>query len=149
MPDDDGGVDWLRFLLGLLIALGWALATLLFMFVPSLFVVLGSWSRLFRIWSWACFLSPAFYAFISVSFACVAAPLRGSWHVYRSTMDRVAFGLLSAFSTAVWTAGLTVAITLSVHVLAWGLFPLEVDKTGDIRLRLIPFIPWPSRPFWG
>jgi hypothetical protein len=29
----------------------------------------------------------------------------------------------------------------------WGSFPLEVDSQNYIRLRLIPFFPWPAREF--
>ena len=29
----------------------------------------------------------------------------------------------------------------------WGTFPLEVDSQNYIRLRMIPFFPWPARDF--
>lgn len=36
---------------------------------------------------------------------------------------------------------------LIIQFILWGSFPLPVDKQGYIRVRMIPFLPWPDAPF--
>jgi len=41
----------------------------------------------------------------------------------------------------------TFAQSRSTPQILWGSFPLPVDKQGYIRIRMIPFLPWPETPF--
>ena len=46
-----------------------------------------------------------------------------------------------------WVVLLVVVIVLLplvTDILMWGSFPLTFDNAGVARLRMIPFIPWPS-----
>jgi hypothetical protein len=49
-----------------------------------------------------------------------------------------------------WTALAIISIfvlMLILTVIIWGSCPVEIDGERNIRLRMIPFIPWPNSPF--
>jgi hypothetical protein len=46
-----------------------------------------------------------------------------------------------------WVIVMAVALLLFplvTDILIWGLFPFTYDNAGVPRLRMIPFMPWPS-----
>ena len=96
-------------------------------------------------WTWAVFLSPS---------AAVCAAAFGAWIILPLNL---AFSIPVLFSDKrpakhpYWTSiGIVALIWISCLVLEaiiWGSFPLEVDKHGFGHLRLIPFFPWPQRPY--
>jgi hypothetical protein len=47
--------------------------------------------------------------------------------------------------------GVVAAIWISaviIQLILWGSFPLPIDKEGYVRVRMIPFLPWPDTPFF-
>jgi hypothetical protein len=90
-------------------------------------------------------LSPAAYLFFAAMTSTVLLPLYWAANAVEVMKqgDTVAFrvGLVAK-------AVLTLAVYLTVlHFLAWGSMPIDYDSTGAERMRMIPFLPWPSTPF--
>ena len=92
------------------------------------------------------FFSPAAYLHFSALLASVFLPLQLLLAIpihFNEKMPsyprryRLAFGLVF----------LIVASAVVLQFVIWGTFPLEADASHQIHLRLIPFIPWPDRPF--
>jgi hypothetical protein len=50
---------------------------------------------------------------------------------------------------AVVTPVMVILAVILLQVILCGSYPLGYDADGTERLRMIPFIPWPDRPFWG
>lgn len=105
----------------------------------------------FRRWTWAIFVSPSTGVFFAAMLGTIAEPV---WMLL----------LIPAFFSRgndsevnpmyrrryVWTllviAGIVAIEVLNLTIM-WGSFPLGVDAQHRIRLRLIPFIPWPDGGF--
>jgi hypothetical protein len=93
-----------------------------------------AWER----WSWAVVMSPSAAFCLSVIVFSVVFPLYGLGTVG---------SLVAARARWPWTLLLVAVILLFpivTDVLIWGSFPLTYDNEGVARLRMIPFIPWPS-----
>lgn len=51
-----------------------------------------------------------------------------------------------------WTILIVIGIFLVVFIatiVMWGSFPIEHENDGSRYLRIVPFFPWPNRPFLG
>lgn len=96
-----------------------------------------AWQR----WSWGVVISPSADFCLSVIAFSVIFPLYGL----------VTMGLLvAARQQWRWVLLMTALIVLLPTVtdlLIWGSFPFTFDTEGVARLRIIPFIPWPSGEF--
>jgi hypothetical protein len=97
----------------------------------------AAWER----WTWVVLLSPSgAFCWGVISFS-VTFPLFGMMMI---------FGLVAEHQQRHrwgWVILLIVVILLLPFVtdtLIWGSFPLTFDNSGVARLRMIPFIPWPS-----
>ena len=116
------------------------LCALLLLIVERHMVVFGftalraAWER----WTWAVLFSPsAAFCWGVIAFS-VAFPL-------------YAMGTIGALVAVRrqwhWVILLAVVVLLPplvTDILIWGSFPLAFDNAGVARLRMIPFIPWPS-----
>lgn len=109
--------------------------------VPYAFV---AFKFAYRRWSWAALLSPSTYFCLSTIAVSIWWPLRGLKGIFTVVTSgdetRVGKRYLYAFS-------LVAAIFLLPFVtdaLIWGSFPLGFDNEGVLRLRMIPFVPWPE-----
>jgi hypothetical protein len=128
------------------LGLGWhwlwfgPLCALLLLIVERHMVVFGftalraAWER--RTWS-VLFSPSAAFCWGVIAFS-IAFPLCG-------------IGIMGALVAARqqwrWVILLAVVILLLplvTDILIWGSFPLTLDNAGVARLRMIPFIPWPS-----
>jgi len=92
------------------------------------------WQR----WSWGVLISPSAAFCLGVIAFSVAFPLYGMTTIGLLVAERQQWH---------WTILLVAMILLSPIVtdtLIWGSFPLTFDNEGVARLRIIPFIPWPS-----
>ncbi|HEV2489721.1 MAG TPA: hypothetical protein VGT03_07930 [Candidatus Acidoferrales bacterium] len=99
--------------------------------------------------NWATFLSPAAYLFVAAMFETILFPMQilsmiPAFFVNSESnaaifKKRYGFSLLAVFGICV---GEFVLLTLM-----WGSQPLELDAHNYVRLRLIPFFPWPTRDF--
>jgi hypothetical protein len=104
------------------------------MVVYAFLVLKLGWQR----WTWGGLLSPSMALCIGVICASVVGPLYG--------LGSVA-SLVAARQQWRWAILLIVVILLFPFVtdtLIWGSFPFTFDNEGVARLRMIPFIPWPS-----
>jgi hypothetical protein len=89
-------------------------------------------------WSWGVLISPSAVFCLAVIAVSVVWPLLG--------LGSIPF-LVAGRKQASWVFLIIVAILLLPFVtdfLIWGSFPLIVDQEGFVRLRMIPFLPWPS-----
>jgi hypothetical protein len=104
------------------------------MLVYSFVALKAAWQR----WSWGVVISPSAAFCLSVIMFSVLFPLYGLNAVRLLVSERVQWR---------WTFLLIAVILLLpfvTDVLIWGSFPLTYDDEGVARLRMIPFIPWPS-----
>jgi hypothetical protein len=93
-----------------------------------------AWER----WSWGVLVSPSSAFCLSVIAFSVTFPLY--------SLGLIGF-LVAERQQWRWVLLIAVVILLLPVVtdtLLWGSFPLTFDNQGVARLRLIPFIPWPS-----
>ncbi len=98
-------------------------------------------------WSWGIVLSPAAYVYFSSLVATIFFPVKvlALVPVY---FDRQAAELYSRrYKWTLLTLTIIAVGEFVILVLIWGAFPLEVDSSHYVRLRLIPFFPWPDREF--
>jgi hypothetical protein len=105
----------------------------------------------FRRWSWAIFISPSAYVFFGALIDTAAAPVwmlllvpaffskQSDGEVNPTYKRRYAWTFLVI-------AGIFVIEIVNLTIM-WGSFPLGVDAQHYIRLRMIPFIPWPDGGF--
>jgi hypothetical protein len=104
---------------------------------------------IFTHWNWSLLLSPSFSTFMLTACSAVFAPLAGGlslpglysgWR--RDTeVKKPLLRLVLMF--------LLIPVLVTVfHLVAWGSFPFDGDADGNIYMRMIPFIPWPSRAFF-
>jgi hypothetical protein len=126
--------------------LGWhwlwfvPLALLLLLFVEqhtvlhAFRIVKLAWQR----WSWGVLFSPSAAFCLGVIAFSIIWPLR--------SLALVGF-LAAAKNQWRWVlliVGTTLIFPFVTDFLTWGSFPLIIDDAGVARLRMIPFIPWPS-----
>ncbi|MGJ4900175.1 hypothetical protein ACQR0V_01305 [Bradyrhizobium sp. HKCCYLS2058] len=95
-----------------------------------LLIKLG-WHR----WTWGALISPSALGVIATSII---------WPLYGLAV--VAF-LVTVRQPWRWVVLMIAGVLLLPFVtdlLTWGSFPFIFDNTGSARLRMIPFLPWPS-----
>jgi hypothetical protein len=96
-----------------------------------------AWQR----WSWGVVISPSADFCLSVIGFSVIFPLYGLGTI----------GLLVAarqqWRWVLLMTALMLLLPIVTDLLIWGSFPLTFDNEGVARLRMIPFIPWPSGAF--
>jgi hypothetical protein len=96
-----------------------------------------AWER----WFWGTMISPSAIFCLSVIFASVVWPLYGLGLVANLAATR------QQWRWVFLIAGAILLLPIVTDFLIWGSFPLVIDHEGFIRLRMIPFIPWPSSQF--
>ena len=92
-------------------------------------------------WTWGLLFSPAAYVFVVSLVLCVTTPLM--WNAAtKKVKERTgsSYGLLGFV--------VIVVMLMVVHEVVWGSVPLAYDANGAEHIRMIPFIPWPTEPFW-
>jgi hypothetical protein len=99
--------------------------------------------------SWTTIFSPSTYVFVAAMFETLFFPAQillmipGLFVDAQSNAElfnkRYRLSLLAVLAIC---AGEFLLLTLM-----WGSLPLEVDAQNYVRLRLIPFFPWPARNF--
>lgn len=100
------------------------------------------WDR----WSWGVLLSPSNSFFLMAVGNSVWMPIGFSLATLLSmtreppTWQRVSLFLFGCF--------LLLNLPYLTDTLIWGSFPFFFDEHNVGRVRMIPFIPWPNRP-WG
>ena len=86
-------------------------------------------------------LSPSAFFCFSVMFASVVWPIIGLVLIAALVTQRQRWG------SVILTIVVLLLFPFITDFLIWGSFPLPLDDEGNIHLRLIPFIPWPSGGF--
>ena len=98
-------------------------------------------------WVWAALLSPSAALCFSSLIANLLLPFQlvllipglfdpGEPDVYSKRYRYALMAIVGIF-----------VIPLLVEAVVWGSFPFNYDPDGTGRLRLIPFVPWPTNPF--
>jgi hypothetical protein len=92
-------------------------------------------------WTWGALLSPSADFCLGIIATSVVLPLQGLVLIYViAIQSKVRRRWLYS---ALITIGIFV-MPLIAEPLLWGSFPFIFDDQGVARLRIIPFIPWPS-----
>jgi hypothetical protein len=101
-----------------------------------------------RRWSWSVLISPSAYFCITVMFEGLYLPIRALMltSVTVTTHD-ASISAGRRYLYAALLAGAIFLIPFVTQALVWGSFPFGVDNDRNIRLRMIPFIPWPEGHF--
>jgi hypothetical protein len=97
-------------------------------------------------WVWAVLFSPSAYFCWTVMIASVMWPYQGlkiavgfvQSPLHPGQSQTKVVGLAALFVTSV------LVLPIVWDFLLWGSFPFNFDHEGVGRLRLIPFLPWPS-----
>jgi dolichyl-phosphate-mannose--protein O-mannosyl transferase len=94
------------------------------------------WQR----WSLMISISPSALFCFGVMFLSVVWPIAGLMAIAALTRTQ-------RWSHVILTIVALLLFPFVTDFLIWGSFPLPLDDEGNIHLRLIPFIPWPSGGF--
>lgn len=97
----------------------------------------------YRRWDWAAFISP------SAAFCLTVVVLSVYWPIFglRAVKQLIKYRELNARQRWIYTGLPVIGIFLLpflTDTLIWGSFPFIIDNDGYQRLRMIPFLPWPS-----
>lgn len=121
----------------------WAVAVALLV-IPAVQIAWQNLETLFRSFRWwELFFSPSAYIFLTATSLSVLGPmyplaLMPSFFADKENRLYPRRYLLSAMC-----AGGSVVLSYVALFICWGSFPRIVDDNGFIRLRMIPFLPWP------
>jgi hypothetical protein len=118
-----------------------------FVVVPTARAEYGIAQILFRRWSWGAFFSPSAYVFFASALASLVVPFQMLLFVRGFFEPEWEPAYRRRYFWTLCTVFAIVAVLFLLQVVMWGSFPLEVDTHRYVRLRLIPFLPWPERPF--
>jgi hypothetical protein len=101
-----------------------------------------------RRFTWGLFLSPSAYVFVGAMVATIFFPIRTLLTIPIAFVDDESNDLFKwRYRYSLLAVLLICAGELFLLTLMWGSFPLEVDSQNYVRLRLIPFLTWPTRDF--
>jgi hypothetical protein len=103
---------------------------------------------IFHRWSWMVLLSPSTYLFFGSMIQAFDLPLRGLNFIPTLFVPDESTNFYRR--RYLWTIVVVIGIVVAefvIQIIIWGTFPLEVDRQNSVRLRLIPFFPWPDRDF--
>lgn len=127
-------------------ALLWVL--LLWALIPIVHFDYDLLRLVFRRWTWGLLISPAADMFFALLSGSIAGPILMLLLIplfFANQKENAKYNRRYS-----WTLLLLLGIVVGEFVivtLMWGTFPLEVDAQNYIRLRMLPFIPWPDRQF--
>jgi hypothetical protein len=93
-------------------------------------------------WTWGALISPSAAFCLAVVVASVLLPLQGLAVVYGIVTSELKVKQRTLYSVLVIVA--IFVMPFVAEALLWGSFPFIFDDEGVSRLRMIPFIPWPS-----
>jgi hypothetical protein len=94
-------------------------------------------------WSWVGLFSPSAYFYLSTVLFSVSFPFRALLFAMGSLANDQLTTKHRGVLTAIAIAGV-ILLPFVTDTLIWGSFPFQFDDAGIGRLRLIPFLPWPS-----
>jgi hypothetical protein len=98
-------------------------------------------------WSWGFLISPSSAVFLAAVLFSFSYPIQFLLLIRGFIVDATSS---SSWRRYAYAAGIMLAafvVAVVVETVIWGSLPLEVDAKGVIHLRLIPFVPWPDRPY--
>lgn len=123
------------------------------LFFPVLFDLveaMDSIGRMLAHWTsrtWILFFSPAAALWASATVASVGIPLRTIFLLPISFNPETEDYNKRYRITAILLLEMSLSVFLA-WVLIWGCFPFTNGPDG-VRLRMIPFYPWPAQPFFS
>jgi hypothetical protein len=98
-------------------------------------------------WHWFYLFSPSVDVYMTTLVSVIFIPIRALILLTAMVSSKEKLTLKEHLSfIAIWVALLFGGLLLA-HVINWGSFFVDYDIDGTQRLRIIPFIPWPNRPF--
>ena len=95
-------------------------------------------------WTWGVLLSPSAYLCLTVMLFSVFLPIQAVLIAAAQFLDDTRT-LKHRYIVAIAVlVGVFLILPFITDTLIWGSFPLTYDNSGIGRLRMIPFIPWPT-----
>jgi hypothetical protein len=114
--------------------------------IASVIEAVRNLGYLWKLWHWAFLFSPAFYVYCFANVNVLWFPMAASFLLAGVVRGMRVSRLRGIGLTAAIIGGVILA-NYAFQALAWGSLPITYDHSGDAYIRLIPFIPWPDRPF--
>jgi hypothetical protein len=113
--------------------------------VRDAFMLLQLW---WHRWRWLAWVSPSAGFCLSAMFASVLLPIQGVLFATVLLFDPNSIAATSARRKTLTLLVLVAVLLLPLltDALIWGSFPLTFER-GAWRVRMIPFFPWPDRPY--
>ena len=100
-----------------------------------------------RRWTWGALFSPSAYFCLGVIAASIFWPIQALTIVSSIVTAVDPHNPRGRFVRAFVIVFLIFLLPVITDALLWGSFPFTFDRNGIARLRMIPFIPWPSGNF--
>ena len=92
------------------------------------------------------FFSPAADLFYFVTFLTVISPIAILFFIPNFFREDTPF-FKRRYLLSILTVPLIFLLMFILLFIAWGSSPVIIDSDQKIRVRMIPFIPWPNHPF--
>jgi len=120
------------------------IATVALLVIPAAMIARDNLATLFRSFRWwEMLFSPSAYIFFGATGFSIFGPMFPLALVPSFFADKGNPLYARRYLLSAICAGVSVALSYFALFLCWGSFPRMVDSMGFVRLRMIPFFPWP------
>jgi hypothetical protein len=99
-------------------------------------------------WRWGGLISPSAYICFSAVLASVFYPVQGIL-LSMASLSNGSKTTRNRFIQTLLLMAIVAIVPIVTDTLIWGSFPFTFDNAGWVRLRMIPFLPWPSGGYMG
>jgi hypothetical protein len=114
--------------------------------LSGLIELVRNFGYLCQLWKWGFLFSPALYIYCLASINAVYLPVLGCG-LLPQRIRRIKKSPLDGLASVAGILLLMVAANYLCQIFAWGSLPLIREPSGDLYMRMIPFVPWPNYPF--
>lgn len=126
------------------------LLVIYFIIVPNALTAYKNISQVLRVLghkSWGLLLSPSAYLFFIAELSSLFVPIQMLLWIPVYFENQENNNLRKYGWTLLTVAGIVVFLVV-IQIIIWGSYPVGVDAEHYVRLRMIPFFPWPQPPIF-
>jgi len=123
-----------------------SLAAMALLVLAGLVELVRNFGYLWQLWRWPFLFSPAFYVYVLASLNAVYVPVMGCSVVTRG-IGTMKISPSKGLASVAGVVLLTVFANYACQAVAWGSLPMARQPSGELYMRMIPFLPWPNYPF--
>ena len=123
-----------------------SIAVMVLLILAGLVEFVRNFGYLWQLWRWPFLFSPAFYVYVLASVNGVCLPVMGGSMVTRGIVT-MKLSPSKGLAIIVRVVLLMVFANYACQAVARGSLPMTREPSGELYMRMIPFLPWPNYPF--